>query len=63
MLAKGLETQLSAAVDAEKRGVDAITTKYAEPNLYNAVMNRMRQAYTKVWDIIETNEEHLSEEV
>ena len=63
MLAKGLEVQLSAATRAEKAAIDAITVKSADPDLYRKVKAKMKRAYVRLWDTIETNMGHLSAEV
>ena len=63
MLAKGLEVQLSAATNAEKAGIDAITVKSADPDVYRKVKAKMKRAYVKLWDTIEANKGHLSAEV
>ncbi|KAL9047255.1 MAG: hypothetical protein Q9214_000125, partial [Letrouitia sp. 1 TL-2023] len=63
MLAKGLEVQLCAMIAAEKTGIDPVTTKSTDPNFYNNVRAKMKLAYKKLWDVIEANARHLSEEV
>ena len=63
MLAKGLEVQLSAAISAEKAGIDAVTVKSAEPDVYSNMKGKMKRAYGNLWDTIEANKGHLSAEV
>ena len=63
MLTKGLEVQLSAASSAEAAGTDALSINSANPALYNAVKAKMKRAYAKLWELIEANREHLSNEV
>ncbi|KAL9577382.1 MAG: hypothetical protein Q9203_007485 [Teloschistes exilis] len=63
MLTKGLETQLAAAAEAKARGADAIALKLSEPNYYSAVIEKLKKAYTRMWETIEASRRHLSEEV
>jgi hypothetical protein len=63
MLARGLEAQLSAAMAAEEKGIDPLSTGSADPESYRRVRKKMKQAYTKLWDTIEGNKKRLSSEV
>ncbi|KAL8691990.1 MAG: hypothetical protein Q9218_002882 [Villophora microphyllina] len=63
MLTKGLEVQLSAAALAKRDSNDAITMKLAEPDYYIGVINKLKCAYSRMWETIEANRKHLSEEV
>ena len=63
MLTKGFEVQLAAARKAEEDGVNALTLKSADRDYYAQVLSKMKAAYRRLWDTIEANEEHLSEEL
>ena len=77
MLAKGLEKQLQImmALEGERKdpGDDhhtATTTTAAratitstDPGCYHRIVTQTKAAYTKVWDTIEANKEHLGTEV
>ena len=63
MLAKGLEVQLSAMITAQEAGIDPFKVKSVDSELYTKVRTKMKRAYGKLWDTIDVNAEHLSEEV
>ena len=63
MLAKGLEVQLLALTDFERAKVDLERFEYTGPGLYAKVRTNLKRAYTKLWDTIEANQAHLSNEV
>ncbi|KAI4247874.1 MAG: hypothetical protein LQ352_006071 [Teloschistes flavicans] len=63
ILSKGLETQLAAASQAAATKTDAISLELCEPDYYNAVIAKLKKAYTRIWETIEANRAHLSEEV
>lgn len=63
MLTKALEVQLSAVAQAEESGLDPVTRKNVDSNLYHEIKDQVKRAYSKIWDLVEANKEHLSAEV
>lgn len=63
MLTKALEVQLLAIAEAEESGLDPVTRRTVKSDFYNKVIDQVKRAYTKMWDLIEANREHLSAEV
>ena len=63
MLTKALEVQLSAIAQAEESCLDPAARKLVEPDFYKRVIDQAKRAYTKMWDLIEANRQHLSAEV
>lgn len=61
MIAKGLEVQIGAAESAKSKGRGGVEP--TDPDFYREVVNKMRRAYGRVWDVIEKNRAHLSAEV
>lgn len=60
MMAKGLEQQLGRCAPAP-----ATTTRQSQPDFCTdeSVYENVRSAYNALWDVIERNTEHLSNEV
>lgn len=66
MLTRGLEVQLlaaSAAAGDRKTKFEPPTNTPANPTYYDSVVAKLKRAYGKLWDTIEANRKHLSEEM